>query len=103
MARVAPIISFRPDGAFGTWPIVESTETWPTYKNYINLANYESTLTRPNTKLHKLGHLQELGQLVVQWSDTEIGTLFLTTTHVGRFGMSLLFCRSFGLEFFSHV
>jgi hypothetical protein len=28
--------------------------------------------------------------------------LFLTTTLVGRFGMSLSFCRSFGLEFF-HV
>jgi hypothetical protein len=29
--------------------------------------------------------------------------LFFTTTPVGRFGMSLLFCRSFGLEFFSHA
>jgi hypothetical protein len=29
--------------------------------------------------------------------------LFLTTTLVGRFGMSLSFCRSFGLECFLHV
>jgi hypothetical protein len=32
-----------------------------------------------------------------------LSPLFLTTKPVGRFGMSLSFCRSFGLEFVSHV
>jgi hypothetical protein len=34
---------------------------------------------------------------------TTLQRLFLTTTPVGRFGMSFLFGRSFGFEFFSHV
>jgi hypothetical protein len=69
------------DGGFETWPIEESTETWPTYKNYMILANYESTEAWPTTKPQNLAtykHLatdKNLANLLYIFNNTFIGCI----------------------------